>query len=34
MRFESESELVKHIKNDPVLPVYLLNGQQNFLDRL
>lgn len=34
MRFESESELVKHIKNDPVLPVYLLYGQQNFLVRL
>ena len=34
MRFETEADLAKHIKNDGLLPVYLFCGSQSFLVRL
>ena len=34
MRFETEADLVKHLKNDSLLPVYLFCGSQSFLVRL
>lgn len=34
MRFEDEQSLLRHIKEEPCLPVYLLYGQQSYLVRL
>ena len=34
MRLETEQELLRHLKEDACLPVYLLHGQQSYLVRL
>ncbi len=34
MRFENEQALLRHLKEEPCLPVYLLYGQQGYLVRL
>lgn len=34
MRLEKEQDLLRHLKEDACLPVYLLYGQQSYLVRL
>ncbi|MDD3194029.1 MAG: DNA polymerase III subunit delta [Oscillospiraceae bacterium] len=34
MRLEKEPDLIRHLKDEPCLPVYLLYGQQSYLVRL